>query len=433
MAELIPIWYEPEEGRACDPTSRSVIAPLLAAIADGLKYAVNLSGVAIAHERAGEQGIVCVASSGEAAPAVSTVLDVSSGISGRCIRENRILVSNDTASDSRVSREACERLGIRSLVAVPLRKSARCVGLLLAVSDEIDRFDSMILSRIEHEASHIEALLPPALLKPVETASVSDHDKAEAGSHSGSFLATADADASPKSWTLEPEPQATPWAFRGLRFHRWITMAVVIAVAVSAVWLVLRHAKRTVSMTMVRRIDPVASSQPTIHSASDAHAETDVSAAVRHVIELAESDNVRAQVVLAHRYFKGDGVAPDRIKASVWYIIAGANGDERAKQSAAAITRVLPSYDVAQIRFDVGKLYMEGIGIKRDLSEAYSWFALAQAAGDVRASTEQQRLEQMMSPEQVSQALRRASDWMLAHKTSKQGVPTVIADSSRMR
>ena len=60
---------------------------------------------------------------------------------------------------------------------------------------------------------------------------------------------------------------------------------------------------------------------------------------------------------------------------------------------------------------------MQGTGVRRDLVAAYSWFSLAQAAGDVRAHDEQQKLEALMSREQVSAGLRRASDWLLAHQS----------------
>jgi localization factor PodJL len=122
--------------------------------------------------------------------------------------------------------------------------------------------------------------------------------------------------------------------------------------------------------------------------------------------------------MLAARYEKGDGLQRDSLKACVWYIIAGSNGDLAAKDRAVRLSHRLPQFQIAEIRFNVGKMYVQGTGVPRDLVAAYSWFALAQAAGDVRARDEQEKLEASMTREQVSEGLGRASDWLLAHRSA---------------
>jgi hypothetical protein len=131
----------------------------------------------------------------------------------------------------------------------------------------------------------------------------------------------------------------------------------------------------------------------------------------------ANSGNVGAQALLAARYERGDGLQRDLLKACVWYIIAGSNGDVEAKDRAVRLSRRLPQFQIAEIRFNVGKMYVQGTGVPRDLVTAYSWFALAQAAGGVRTRDEQKQLEASMTHEQISEGLRRASDWLLGHRS----------------
>ena len=63
--------------------------------------------------------MVCRASSGPDAPPVGARLQVGSGFSGECVKTGTLLRCNDTEADSRVDRENCRALGIRSMLAVP--------------------------------------------------------------------------------------------------------------------------------------------------------------------------------------------------------------------------------------------------------------------------------------------------------------------------
>lgn len=70
------------------------------------------------------------AASGSAAPHVGLRLGIATSISGLCVRTGEILRSDDTEQDERVDREACRRVGARSLVVVPLTRQDRTVGVL---------------------------------------------------------------------------------------------------------------------------------------------------------------------------------------------------------------------------------------------------------------------------------------------------------------
>ncbi len=87
-------------------------------------------GVAIALAE-GEQ-VRCRAAAGEMAPDVGVRLDPNSGFSGACFRSGLIVRCDDTEKDPRVDQEACRRIGVRSIVAVPLLTERGVVGLIAA-------------------------------------------------------------------------------------------------------------------------------------------------------------------------------------------------------------------------------------------------------------------------------------------------------------
>lgn len=55
-------------------------------------------------------------------------------LSGMCARQNRILQTDDTETDSRVDREICRSAGIRSMLVAPLNHNGTVVGVLKIAS-----------------------------------------------------------------------------------------------------------------------------------------------------------------------------------------------------------------------------------------------------------------------------------------------------------
>jgi len=85
--------------------------------------------------------VLCRASVGESAPAFGTRLDVNSGISGECFREGRALRCDDAENDHRVDLESSRRLGVRSILAAPIRFERDTLGLLMVFAPEPFNFD----------------------------------------------------------------------------------------------------------------------------------------------------------------------------------------------------------------------------------------------------------------------------------------------------
>ena len=50
-----------------------------------------------------------------------------------------------------------------------------------------------------------------------------------------------------------------------------------------------------------------------------------------------------------------------------------------------------------------------------DYVEAHKWWNIAAAGGEERAKKSRNIVERLMTPEQIAEAKRRASDWMKAH------------------
>lgn len=97
-------------------------------IADGARRLTGAGGAAIAL-RQGEK-VVCRGRSGLIAPDLGSYLNPESGISGQCLRTGEVQLCDDTERDSRVDVWVCRNLGMRSIVAVPLRRQEDVLGLI---------------------------------------------------------------------------------------------------------------------------------------------------------------------------------------------------------------------------------------------------------------------------------------------------------------
>jgi len=119
-------------------------------------------GVALALRRERNGVVACCASSGAMAPPPGTLLDQRSGFTAECLRNGVVMVCDDSQNDAHVDRDACRRLGVRSLIAVPLESQTSTVGVLEAFSDEPAAFSQQ----------HIEFLVTLACLAKSAIASL---------------------------------------------------------------------------------------------------------------------------------------------------------------------------------------------------------------------------------------------------------------------
>jgi len=127
--------------------------------------ATGATGAAVVLERDGE--MICRASSGPTAPDLGSRLDTSSGLSGECCKTRRTQCCDDVLSDPRVDIEASGRLGVRSVVVMPLLRGADLVGVIelfsarpyaFGVRDErtLEVLADRTLNNLEHAAHPLD-------------------------------------------------------------------------------------------------------------------------------------------------------------------------------------------------------------------------------------------------------------------------------------
>lgn len=93
--------------------------------------ATGATGAAIVLRRDSERGseMVCRASTGATAPGLGARLEGASGLSGECVRTHQTQRCDDVLGDLRVDLEASTRLGVRSVMVMPLLRGEELVGV----------------------------------------------------------------------------------------------------------------------------------------------------------------------------------------------------------------------------------------------------------------------------------------------------------------
>jgi len=69
-------------------------------------------------------------------------LSRATSLSGMCVRDGMVLRCDDSELDPRVDREACRKVGLRSMLVVPLRHDDTVVGVLKVMSERVAAFSN---------------------------------------------------------------------------------------------------------------------------------------------------------------------------------------------------------------------------------------------------------------------------------------------------
>ena len=105
---------------------------------------------------------------GEATPFLGVRLKIASSLSGLCVREGRVLRSDDTDDDPRVDAEACRRVNARSMLCVPLIHQDETVGVLKVYSPQANHFGEADIETLELLSDLIAAHMSHASLFAAE-------------------------------------------------------------------------------------------------------------------------------------------------------------------------------------------------------------------------------------------------------------------------
>jgi GAF domain-containing protein len=103
------------------------LEPAISLIAERAQTLTGASGAAIALRKGDE--MVCRARAGRTAPDLGVRLQADSGISADCVRTGQVVLCHDAQDDPHVDVAACQRLGVRSILAAPLRHFRRTLGV----------------------------------------------------------------------------------------------------------------------------------------------------------------------------------------------------------------------------------------------------------------------------------------------------------------
>ena len=362
-------------------------------IAERAQTLVRASGAAIALTEADPDFMVCRASSGPDAPPVGARLQVGSGFSGECVKAGQALRCDDTDLDARVDRESCRALGIRSILAAPVRVDQRSIGIVEVFSTQPRTFsdsDSGVLQRLAETV--LAAVNRAARADELRAASVPAPFTPEAGSM---FFASA------------PEPEkkmeSSDNKLSGISLppsHLYLLICAAATIFgvlgyTSAPLIQSRFQQRSASQIQT----VLASSRPPIPENAASPVPAIETASFEQLRQMAEKNDSAAENALGLRYFQGDEknrIARDEKKAFRWFCRAADHGS-------------LP----AQAK--LGALYWGGRGVTKDLNQAYFWTVLARARGDKENKDLAAILSSGMTRSQSAAIEQQANVWLEQH------------------
>ena len=347
------------------------------------------------------RSMICRASAGPGAPPVGMNLPVGTGFSGECVRTGTVLHCDDTEIDERVDRQSCRAIGIRAMLAAPVRVDERVIGLLEIFSAYPRAFnenDGMLLQRFAETiaatvgrggAADGPTLLPP---KPIY------------GSP-GSILF-----ANPPEEIVESEISSDKESVGGIRLprgHLYLLLVTFATVSLalgylSKPWIqqTLQARERNGEHTVV-----LASSKPpadAVNSANSATPNLSIDAAnLSQLQELASKGNAGAENALGLFYSAGDekqGIRHNETEAARWFAKAAEQGNVSAQSK-------------------LGSLFWSGRGVSKDDTRAYFWTVLARANGDEASKTLAPFIANRLTAAQRSAIEQQADEWLQHHET----------------
>jgi N-acetylmuramoyl-L-alanine amidase/putative methionine-R-sulfoxide reductase with GAF domain len=149
----------PTSSSEFEPTELFVLDEVLQLVAERAVTITGADGLAIALAENNE--IVLRAAAGRVRPDPGTRIDRDSAFSGACFRTAQIINCDDTETDLRVNLEACRKMGVRSMVAVPLCGRRRVIGVLEAFSSWPFAFNEIDVRNLTLLAELILGALKP--------------------------------------------------------------------------------------------------------------------------------------------------------------------------------------------------------------------------------------------------------------------------------
>ena len=131
--------------------------PALGAITERAQVLTGATGAAIAL-RKGEE-VICRARAGRTAPDLGVRLQTGSGVSAECLRSGEVVLCNDADASPHVDRLSCHRLGVRSILAAPLRQFQNTLGIFEVLSAAPNAFNNQDVATMQLLSSMMVAAI----------------------------------------------------------------------------------------------------------------------------------------------------------------------------------------------------------------------------------------------------------------------------------
>jgi GAF domain-containing protein/PilZ domain-containing protein len=107
--------------------------------------------------------MICRARSGVTAPPLGAQLQTSSSFSGECLRTGEMLHCKNVETDKRVDLETCRRLGIESILVMPLYRQKAIIGLFEVFAAQPNAFTEHDIKALQRFAAMMESAMTGTL------------------------------------------------------------------------------------------------------------------------------------------------------------------------------------------------------------------------------------------------------------------------------
>lgn len=371
------------------------LAGVLQLLAERTQSLLRASGSAIALLDSDPSFMICRASSGSDAPPAGVRLQVGSGFSGECVKRNILLRCDDTEVDTRVDRESCRALGIRSIIAAPVRAGERAIGIVESLSGKQNAFtedDGRTLQRIADKV--LDAVNRSTSAEDLPSVSKTNEFTPPPGSVL--FAAAPEKDVE----VQKASPSLTlPRSYLVLLTCAAATIALALGF-ISAPWI-----QSDVVPWVQSKLNTHSPShlQTVLASSKPASADSFEPASIDELRRLAERGDAAAQNALGLRYATGDGVPLSEEEAARWFMKAAEQGNVPAQSK-------------------LGSIYYSGRGVPQDSNRAYFWMVVARLGGDDASKTLSPFVRARLTRSQVASIEQDASRWIEQHSSMSKPV-----------
>jgi hypothetical protein len=374
-------------------------------IAQRAEELVHASGSAIALAETDPDFMICCASSGPDAPPIGARLEVGSGFSGECVKTGMALRCDDTELDARVDRESCRALGIRSILAAPVRRGERSIGLIEVFSTSPNAFsdvDQRVLLKFAETVLQAATRagrfnhLPSIAAAPVESFVAPQ----------GSVLfASTDEERKEKS----PDQYDFAPAISLPRSYLLLLTFAAGAISMALGFLTAPFVQSTAAPWVIRKIHTrhetrvqtvLASTKAPVSSISSPGIET---ATLDQLKDMADKGNSDAANAIGLRYATGEGVKLNEREAVHWFTQAAEQGNVAAQSK-------------------LGAFYYSGRGVPQDLTRAYFWMVVASLNGDEASKALAPHASARLTRGQVAAIEQNAARWLQQHGSNVKSV-----------